>query len=150
MEDKTIIKQLANLRKEIASEEKRINEMQVEIERLRPKIREVTDIVTKGKRGKKSLGICKIHGFEDYKKINKKRVKIRERKAKKELHISQLEEMVILAEELIYTQKDSELRNIMLLYCVDQKSWDEVAISMGEGYTAEACKQKFSRFLRQK
>lgn len=58
--------------------------------------------------------------------------------------------MVADAEEYIYSIDDSELRRITEFYCIDRKNWDEVAEAMGEGYTAEACKQKFSRFMRVK
>lgn len=148
--DKSILKQYAALLKEFEAEEKRLDELQREFDELRPRIREVADVVTGGRRGKKPLATYKIHGYEDHGKLNKKRVRLRVRKAKKELHLAQIEAMVIDAEEMIYSVPDAELRNIMLYYCVDRKSWDEVAEAMGKGYTAEACKQKFSRFLRSK
>ena len=110
----------------------------------------VTDVVTKGKRGKKPLGTCVIRGENDHSAINRKRARLRERKAKKELHVSRIEMMVADAEEYIYSIDDSELRRITEFYCIDRKNWDEVAEAMGEGYTAEACKQKFSRFMRVK
>lgn len=148
--DKGILRQLSSLVAEVASEDKRINEMQKEIDLMGPEIREVSDVVTKGRRGKKPLGTCKIHGFEDYKRLNKKKAMLRTRKARKELHVAQLEQLIIDAEEFIYTVNDSEMRNILLYYCIDRKSWDGVAAAMGEGYTAEACKQKYSRFMRAK
>lgn len=149
---KEILKQLANMIKESETEAKRINVMQEEINQMEPRIREVTDVVTRGKRGKKALGTCTIHGrgFKEYKKVYKKRAEIRIRKAKKEMHLAKIELMVIDAEEYIYTVDDSELRNILMYFCIDRKSWEEVAEAMGEGYTAEACKQKFSRFMRAK
>lgn len=148
--DKSILRQYASLVAEVESEEKRIGEMQSDVDRMRPDRRIVTDVVTKGKRGKKPLGICIIHGSSDYRRLMKKRAKVRERKARKELHVAQLETMIIDAEEFIYSVNDSDMRNILLYFCIDRKSWDEVAEAMGEGYTAEACKQKYSRFMRSK
>lgn len=135
---------------EFDDEEQRIREMEKEIENMKPKDRAVTDVVTKGKHGKKPLGICKIHGNEDNTSINRRRAKLRERKGKKEVHLSQIENLIIDAEEYLYGLEESELRRILLKYCIDRMSWEEVARSMGEGYTAEACKQKYSRFMRVK
>ncbi len=146
--DKSVIKQYLSLRTEIEKEELRINDLQKEIDSMRPAEREVTDIVTKGKRGKKPLGICIIRGNGDYEEINKRQADLRERKAKKELHVVSLSRMVIDVESYIYSLEESELRNILLFSCIDGMNWKEVAESMGEGYTAEACKQKFSRFMR--
>lgn len=148
--DKSILKQLMSLVLEIEDEKKRIQKLQDEIDRTRPDVREVSDIVSEGKRGKKSLGTCKIHGFEDHNKRNKKLRTLRRRKAIKELHTVELEEMVVQAEEYIYSTDDSELRRILEFYCIDRKNWKEVAEEMGEGYTAEACKQAYSRFMRSK
>lgn len=148
--DKDILRQYASISQEVEEEEKRIRTLEKDIEAMRPEEKEVSDIVTKGKHGKKTLGILKIHGNEDYKKINEKRAKLRERKAKKELHTIKLDSMIIQAEDYIYNIPESELRRIILYKLIDKKSWKEVAVSMGEGYTAEACKQKFSRFMRVK
>ncbi len=148
--DKNILKQYLSIKKEIEAEEIRIDKMQREIDSMIPTEREVTDIVTKGKRGKKPLGICIIRGNGDYQDINKKRAELRERRAKKELHVVDLEKRVIDVESYIYSLEESELRNILLFSCIDGMTWKDVASAMGEGYTEEACKQKFSRFMRVK
>lgn len=148
--DKSIIRQYNSLINEIEAEGKRIDDLEKEIKLLNPKRREVSDIVTKGKRGKKPLGTYKIQGFEDYQELNRKTSLLKKRKAQKELHIAELEMMVINVEAYIYNLNDSEIRNILLYYCIDRKSWKEVAELMGEGYTAEACKKNYSRFLRVK
>ena len=135
---------------EMGAEDKRIMELEKEIDSLNPKKREVSDVVTKGRRGKKPLGTCKIHGFEDYQDLNRKMALLKKRKAQKELHVSELELMVIDVEAYIYSLEDSEIRNILLNFCIDRKSWKEVAEAMGEGYTAEACKKTYSRFMRVK
>ena len=148
--DKSVIKQYLSIKKEIESEEARIDKLQKEIDSMKPTEREVTDIVTKGKRGKRPLGICTIRGNGDYQDINKKRAELRERKAKKELHVIDLEKRVIDVETYIYSLEESELRNILLFNCIDGMNWKDVAEAMGGGYTEEACKQKFSRFMRVK
>lgn len=148
--DKSILKQYSSLLKEIKDESERVQELEAEIASMRPIDKEVTDVVTKGRRGKKPLGTCVIHGENDHTRINRKRAQLRVRKAKKELHLSQLEVMVADAEEYIYSLEESELRRILIFFCIERKSWDEVAEAMGDGYTAEACKQKYSRFMRAK
>lgn len=148
--DKNILRQFINLCQESENERIRIGKLEQEIDAMEPMDRCVSDVVTKGKRGKKPLGICTVHGNNDNSLINRKREKLRERKAKKELHLVQINNMIIDAEEFIYSVDDSELRRIMIYSCIEQKSWNEVAEAMGEGYTPEACKQKFSRFMRTK
>ena len=148
--EKEILKQYISLINEIRDEEERIHKLEKEIDSMNPIKREVTDVVTKGKRGKKPLGTYTIRGNEDNTSINRKRRQLRERKAKKELHVVHLDDMVIDAEEYIYNMEESELRRILMFFCIDRKTWQEVAKSMGEGYTAEQCKQKFSRFMRVK
>lgn len=145
---KEILRQYASILKETEEEEKRISDLEKEIARMRPMQKEVADVVTKGKRGKKPLGTCKVHGYEDYKKLNEKRARLRRRKAKKEMHMARLDDMIIEAEDYIYTIPESEIRRIMMHKLIDKKAWNEVANEMGEGYTAEACRQKYSRFMR--
>ncbi|WP_143322548.1 hypothetical protein [Clostridium sp. HBUAS56010] len=145
--DKSVLKQYLSIKKEIDAEETRIDKLQREIDSMRPLEREVTDVVTKGKRGKKPLGICIIRGSGDYEDINKKCANLRERKAKKELHVVALERKVIDVEAFLYSMEESELRNIIMYSCVDGMNWKEVAEAMGDGYTEEACKKKFSRFM---
>lgn len=148
--DKSILRQYTSLLKETEDETARVQAMETEIAAMKPIDKEVTDVVIRGRRGKKSLGTCVIRGENDHTYINRKRAKLRARKARKEIHLSRLEIMVADAEDFIYGLEESELRRILIFFCIDRKSWDEVAEAMGEGYTAEACKQKFSRFMRAK
>lgn len=145
--DKSILRQCASLKREFADEEKRIQEMDAEIQTMAPVWKEVTDVVTKGKRGKKPLGICTIHGNEDNTQINRKRARLRERKAKQELRLVRIENMILDVEEYINDVPDSETRRMMRLFYIEEKTWNEVAEIMGSGYTGEACKKKVQREL---
>lgn len=145
--DKSILRQYTNLVKEAEEEEKRIREMEKEIEIMQPKCKEVTDTVTEGKRGKKPLGLCTIHGYEDHSVINRKRARLREHKAKQELMLAQIENKILDVEEFINDVPDSETRRIMRLFFVGGRTWNEVAKSMGEGYTGDSCKKKIQREL---
>ena len=142
--DKSILKQCASLKREYVDEEKRIQAMEAE---MAPICKEVTDVVTKGRRGKKPLGICTIHGNEDNTQINRKRARLRERKAKQELRLARIENMILDVEEYINEIPDSETRRMMRFFFIEEKTWNEVAEAMGEGYTGEACKKKVQREL---
>ena len=145
---KEILRQYSSILKETEEEEKRISYLEKEIAEMRPAQKEVADVVTRGKRGKKPLGTCKVHGYEDHKKLNEKRSRLRKRKAKKEMNVARLEDMIIEAEDYIYTLPDSETRRIVTMKLIDKKAWNEIADAIGDGDTAEACRQKYSRFMR--
>ena len=70
--DREAFKNYINLLKEIEENDRRINQLQRQINDMKPKAREVTDIVSCGKRGKKPIATKKIHGFYDHSAINKK------------------------------------------------------------------------------
>lgn len=145
--DNGILRQYTSLKKEFADEAIRIMQMDEEIKAMSPDNKEVTDVVTKGKRGKKPLGICTIHGYEDNSIINRKRARLRERKAKQELKLSKIENMILDVEEFINNVPDSETRRMMRYFFLEDMTWNEVAKSMGNGYTGDACKKKIQREL---
>ena len=139
--------------KEIEENDRRINQLQRQINDMKPKAREVTDIVSCGKRGKKPIATKKIHGFYDHSAINKKIANMRRRISIKHLQVAALEERIADVEEYIAGMKDDEIRRLLTLYCADGdgghlKTWDQVAEEMGPGYTAESCRQMFSREMR--
>lgn len=148
--DKDILRQYTSLKKEILFETKRIKKMEDDINSAVPADREITDVVTKGKRGKKSLGSVVISGIGDQTSINRKRARLRERKAKQELRLAKIEILTADAEDYINNIPDSETRIIMRLFFLEGKTWNEVAKAMGAGYTGEACKKKVQRELNKK
>lgn len=146
--NRLILKQYTSLRKEVEDEERRIRAMNEEICRMCPAAAEVTDIVTRGKRGKKPLGTVTIHGVWDESKINRKRARLRERKARQELSLSKLELMIADVEEFINAVEDSETRRIMRFFYLEGKTWNQTAEAMGEGYSGDACKKKVQREIK--
>ena len=150
--DKEAFRNYINLLKEIDENDRRINQLQRQINEMKPKAREVTDIVTCGKRGKKPIATKKIHGFYDHSAINKKIANMRRRISIKHLQVAALEERIADVEEYIANMKDDELRRLLTLYCADGdgklKPWEQVADEMGPGYTAESCRKMFSRAMR--
>lgn len=148
--EKNMLNQYKHLRMEIHREEQRIREMENIIKSMQPESMEVADTVNCGKKGKKALGTCTIRGYNDNTKINRKRVLLRERKARQELRITQIENIIIDIEEFINQVQDSEIRMILREFYIENKSWKEVAEMMGTGYTAESCKKKAQRQLAKK
>ena len=147
--DREAFKNYINLLKEIEENDRRINQLQRQINDMKPKAREVTDIVSCGKRGKKPIATKKIHGFYDHSAINKKIANMRRRISIKHLQVAALEERIADVEEYIAGMKDDEIRRLLTLYCDGHlKTWEQVAEEMGPGYTAESCRQMFSREMR--
>ena len=64
------------------------------------------------------------------------------------MYVARLDDMIIEAEDYIYTIPDSETRRIVMMKLIEKKAWNEIADAIGDGYTAEACRQKYSRFMR--
>ena len=148
--DKAGFLQYNSLLQEIKQDTAKVELLQNEIETMRPDKEEVTDVVTTGKRGKKPISTKKIHGFESHAKINRKRALLRKRIGLKNLHIARMYEQTAEVEEYIDSLQSSELRRILKYRCIDNMDWQSVAGKRGAGYTAESCKQRFSRFLREK
>lgn len=148
--EKEILKQYKSLCQEAGREEIRIREMSDEIDKMSAEYKEVTDVVTMGKKGKKPLGTCVIRGHNDYTKIHRKKARLRERKAIQEIKLAKIENMILDVEEFINNVEDSELRMILRLYFIEAKTWAEVAENMGSGYTQEGCKKKIQRFFNRK
>lgn len=148
--DKAAFLQYNSLLQEIKQDILKVEKLQDEIALMSPDKEEVTDVVTTGKRGKKPISTKKIHGFESHSKINRKRAQLRKRIGLKNLHIARMEEQIGEVEEYIDSLQDSEMRRILKYRCIDNMDWQSVAEKMGAGYTAESCKQRFSRFLREK
>lgn len=140
-----ILNQYKFLKMEIEKEEKRIRDIENAIKSMYPANREVADTVTCGKKGKKALSTCTIRGYSDNTNINRKRARLRERKARQELRLADIENMVIDVEEHINHVQDSETRMILRGFYIEDRSWKEVAETMGEGYTAESCKKRAQR-----
>lgn len=148
MDKQGLINYISILR-EIEENEKRIDEMRRRINRMRPEEAPVTDMVSRGKRGKKNLGTVKIEGMEDYSSINRRKAQLRRRIEKKHKLLAKLNSQIADAEEYIDSLSDSELRRILTFRCIDgMRTWREVAEAMGEGYTEDMCRMQFYRFLK--
>ncbi len=112
----------------------------------------VSDSVTKGRKGKKSLGTIVIRGvpYMEYYRMTDTLKKRKIRLQKEELELLELTSMV---EEYIAGIQDVEIRNILSLYYIDDLNWVQVAHRMNcvyekkRIYTDGGCRRKHDRFL---
>lgn len=116
----------------------------------------VSDVVTKGKKGKKALGTVRVKGFpnKEYERCSK----IIERRMG--MLNTELEKTEMQAEEIeryIGEIDSMEIRNILTLRYVERLTWLQVAHRMNEKYgkksgkyTSDSCRHKHDRFFLKK
>lgn len=143
IELKELIGQLGDLKKEIGEKQERIERLKEELSAMKRGYTE-SDIVSLGKRGKKSLGSRKITGFPDERYENRKRLLDR-RLRQQEDRQQDLLELVTAIEEKISTVEHSGLRRILELKYIEGLSWVQVAHRTGK--SADACRMACERFL---
>lgn len=54
----------------------------------------------------------------------------------------------IEVQKFVSKLKDPQIRRIVNFRCIERMKWNDVAKKMGAGYTSEAVRQAFSRFLQ--
>lgn len=64
------------------------------------------------------------------------------------VRVTMLDNERIQVQEFINRLKDPQIRRIINFRCISRLQWSEVAKKMGAGYTEEAVKKSFSRFLQ--
>lgn len=141
--EKNVLKQYVSIKEEIADLERRNREDLKEIKKLEKQI--VSDTVT-GSREDLTIGPIMIKGVAEG-LADEKREKIRRRIDKQEQFAKKLLEMKKDIEEYIQNIKDSEIRRIARFRYIDDLEWRQVAVRMGKGYSADACRKKIERFL---
>lgn len=137
--------------REIEQLDQRIAKLQSELDHMTPRTKPISDTVTKGKKGKKPLGVVKIEGDQDYREINRKRAELFSRIQLWQTLKAEAEAEVADVEKIIAQIEDPDTRRMVGYYCLDGKpNWDEVAAEMGEGWTAGACRIRVHRLLKGK
>lgn len=149
--DKNVLIQYVEMKEEIKDLRRRIHENERELAKLENMI--VTDSVTRGKRGKKTLGTVKITGRPTA-AIALKQKLLKNRNKKLEILETELLELTNQAEEYIETIPKSELRIMFRLYYIDDLTWYQVALQMNQKfpkrrikYTEDNCRMRHNRFL---
>jgi hypothetical protein len=114
----------------------------------------VTDSVSRGKKGKKSLGSVKITGKPDG-LIERKRQQLKRKIALQEQLEVELLEKQTQAEEFIQTVEKSEMRTMLRFYFIDDLTYAQTAERMNAlyskrriRYTDENVKKRIQRFFQ--
>ena len=144
--EKHILEQYTDLQREEKDLVRRIQSVTDKLAQMELSGYIVSDVVTNGKRGKRSLGIHKIQGFPfgDY---EKKMKLLKTYKLQLELADERLLDMLSDVEAYINSIEDSRVRRIIRYRFVDGMSWIRVARAMGGNYTSDNCRMMIERFL---
>ena len=131
---------------------KRIEEDQIELYKLENSV--VTDSVSRGKKGKKSLGSVKITGKPEG------LIKQRQQLLNKRIMLRELKEIELLekqtqAEEYIQSIEKSEFRMMLMYFFIDDLSYVQTAEQMNKKYpkrqiryTEENVRKRIQRFFQ--
>ena len=149
--DKNVLIEYADMKMEIKDLRRRIEEKQNRIDKLH--ITVMSDTVTMGKKGRKSLGTVRVTGIPDG-IITRIEMALEKNRKLLELREVELLELQNDVEEYIESVLKSEMRTILRMYYIDDMTWNQVAMQMNylrpsnkEKYTADACRMKHNRFF---
>lgn len=147
---KDILAQYCDLQEEIKDLKKRKDDKQKEIDRMEEE-GEVTDMVTRGKKGKRSLGNVAIKGFP-YPKYNQVKTVLNLYTALLESAELELLELTNEVEEYIQSIDNSRMRRLLRHRFMDSDNptWYQVAMRMGGRATEDSVKKEFQRFMEEK
>ena len=144
--EKNVLKQYGSVKKEIADLEQMMANSNRKIKKYEKQV--VSDTVI-GTRQDGTTGPMKITGIaQQYidreNELNEKRIQ-RMGRCKERLG-----KLLAETEEYIDTIPDSEIRRIARWRYLEELEWNQVAVQMGRGYSAGACRKKMERFLQKK
>lgn len=142
---KDILEQYCDLQEEIKDLRKRIDNLERQINRIEEE-GYVTDTVTRGKRGKKSLGNVIIAGFPQA-EYSRKKTRLYLNKAQLENAELELLDVTSEVEEYIQSLTDSRIRRIIRFRFIDSLTWYQVAMRIGGRATEESVRKEFERFM---
>lgn len=149
--DKNVLIEYADMKMEIKDLRRRIEDKQNRIDKLHTTV--MSDTVTMGKKGRKSLGTVKVTGIPDG-IITRMETALEKNQKLLELREVELLELQNDVEEYIETIQKSELRIMFRLYYIDDLTWYRVALQMNQKfpkrrikYTEDNCRMRHNRFL---
>lgn len=150
--EKEILMEYADVRVELKEMRKRIEEDQIELCKLENSV--VIDSVSRGKKGKKSLGSVKITGKPEG-LIKRKQQLLNKRIMLRELKEIELLEKQTQAEEYIQSIEKSEFRMMLMYFFIDDLSYVQTAEQMNKKYpkrqiryTEENVRKRIQRFFQ--
>lgn len=149
--DKNVLIEYADMKMEIKDLRRRIEDKQNRIDKLHTTV--MSDTVTMGKKGRKSLGTVKVTGIPDG-IITRVETALEKNQKLLELKEVELLELQNDVEEYIETIQKSEMRIMFRLYYIDDLTWYRVALQMNQKfpkrrikYTEDNCRMRHNRFL---
>lgn len=149
--EKNILMEYADIKGEIKDVRRRIEQGKKEIERLNRLV--VADVVSCGKKGRKSIKTVKVEGrpagiIERKEKALKKNVELLTNLE------AELTEKQTEVEEYIEQIEKSRMRSMFRYYYIDDLTWEMVAMKMNYRYpkkrisfTKDSCRMAHDRFL---
>lgn len=149
--DKNVLIEYADMKMEIKDLRRRIEDKQNRIDKLHTTV--MSDTVTMGKKGRKSLGTVKVTGIPDG-IITRMETALEKNQKLLELREIELLELQNDVEEYIESIPKSEMRTMLRLYFVDDMTYARTAAHMNYlrptrrvKYTDENVKKKIQRFF---
>lgn len=142
---KFLVAQLNDLKAEIEEKEIKIQELQCELEKINKSNYLEADVVSYGKKGKKSLGTARITGFP-YPYYQQKKVLLEKRICNLANRQQKLLELITVIEEKIEGVSDSKVRRILSLRYVEGLKLKE--IEERTGYSKGRISQLIDKFLK--
>lgn len=141
-----LLAQYLDLLEEKKDIQKRILKVESDIRKIERGDSTVSDVVTCGKRGKKSLGHRKIEGAPVGEYV-RKRIRLNNYKNKLKESEEKIESLIEEVEEFIKGVDDSRIRRILRYKYIDRLTWRDVANRMGGLHTEESCRKAVQRYL---
>lgn len=149
--DKNVLIEYADMKMEIKDLRRRIEDKQNRINKLHTTV--MSDTVTMGKKGRKSLGTVKVAGIPDG-IITRMETAMKKNQKLLELREVELLELQNDVEEYIESIPKSEMRTMLRLYFIDDMTYARTAAHMNYlrptrrvKYTDENIKKKIQRFF---
>lgn len=143
MMDKTILEQYSHLKAEERDLIRRIQSLDARILNMETSMI-VSDTVTRGKKGKQSLGTVRIEGFpsRDYQKRKRTLRRYKQMLSDKD---DELLDLQLQVEEYIQGIEDSYIRQLARFKYIDGMTWNQIAKNMR--ITPDAARMALHRFL---
>ena len=143
--NKEVLTQYCDVQQEIKDIRDKINNLEIQIEKMEEKGYMVKDSVVGGEGG---IQHFPIEGYP-YPEYSRKRTLLiarRQQLADRELKLLELTNQ---AEEYINQITDSRMRRMITYRFLDNLTWVQVAHRMGKHHTEESCRKAVERFLQE-
>lgn len=145
--DKAILKQYSDALKEIKECELRIQQSRDSLRKIEESGETVSDVVTTGRKGRRTLGVVQITGYP-YATYGKEKILLQARIQRQSELKESLLELTNQVEEFINSISKSRIREILTFRYIDRLNWRSVAKKMGPGNTDDGCRKEVERHMK--